>query len=120
MTTIHEQLFAELVEPALAEWFGETAVYVDRQGTATIVTARFGDERQTEEATENGRVLRRELSCVISRTEVPEPTIQGTISRNGEVWPVDEIRGLSNVQAMLRLLRSESIERSRPGYRQGK
>lgn len=115
--TVHDQLFADLVAPALAELFGEAAIYIEADGTATIVTAQFADERQTEEDTQNGRLLRRELMAVISRSEVPEPTIRGTITRNGEVWPIEEIRGRSNVQAMLRLVRIESIEASRPGFR---
>jgi len=115
--TLHEQLFADLIQPALTEMFGEAAEYVDQEGTATTITAQFGDERQAEEQTEQGRKLRRELSCTISRSEVADPSIQGKIRRNGEDWPIDEVRGKSNMQVMLRLLRIESIERSRPGYR---
>jgi hypothetical protein len=115
--TVHEQLLADLVQPVLEEWAGESAVYSDARGQTTDCTAIFGDERQTEEDTDQGRMLRRELSVTLFRSAVPDPTLQGTITRDGEVWPIEEILGRNAAQVLLRLGRVESVERSRAGFR---
>lgn len=116
MTTF-DDLYTDMAEPILKSVTGQTVTYRDRGGTDSSITAIVGEERRREEASEDGRVVVREIDAVIYRDDVDDVDTDSSVIIDEVEWPVDEILARSGSQTTVRLIRIESAERSRPAYR---
>ncbi len=118
--TVFDTLWTELAEPPLRENYGEPVVHTASNGTQTTLTAVFGLESSREESgRDGGRVRTRELSVVIFKSDLPAVVIKhGKITRNEEVWTIDEVDHETGTEIGLSLLRNEPAEISGPGFRE--
>ena len=116
--TVFDTLFRDLAEPPLKENFGESVLHEAPNGNQTTLTAIFGTESSREESRDGGRVRIRELSVSIFKSDLAGVVIKhGKLTRNGEVWTIDEVEYESATQLGLALLRTEPVEISGPGFR---
>ena len=104
--------------------FAESITYtVD--GNDTPLVAVVFDEQQTEDAGDTGREQEQWRDVTISRDPdsesggVASPRLDAVLSIGDVKYAVESIPYQDDTVATLRVVRVESIEKSRPGYRRG-
>ena len=120
--SVFSQVFNDAVRPMLADQFAETttaAYQVSGQDDIAVSIGR-GPERLAEDpGDQRGRSNRRRMKVVLF-TKITDLSI-GAVVKIGEVqWSVDDFVVLPESDdgfAVLQLVRTARIERTRPAYR---
>lgn len=123
MASDFDTLYAQTALPNFHDWFGEAITYtVD--GAVTAIASAIVDDQQAEDQTrEDGRVQIGWLAVSINRDAdsaaggVADPRLDAILTIRGDRYAVDAITGQNANFTTLRVIRVESIEKSRQGYR---
>lgn len=112
-----DDTFADVAVPLLQEHLGDAATYRAPGGTETPCTVLFeaGDDRREE--TEQGTSWVRSREVTLFASDVATVSKRGTVTIDGERWVINEILSQDAVQATVRLVRNESREVAREGFR---
>jgi hypothetical protein len=120
--SLTDLLFAELGLPVLMEYSSGPIRYADPDVPAVDLTALVGPERSEEESDLDRRRRIRIREAKIHRDPagpwggVADPRSDATVTIDGLEYSVREI-SLSGTMATLVLIRAETLERTKPGYR---
>ena len=115
--TVFDDLYAGVAQPAVQGLSGQAVTYTAADRTATAATALVGGEEVREEPAEGGRKIRRQRDVSIFKSDVASVKINGKVTINGEVWPIEEILAETGSETLVRVARIETVEVSRPGFR---
>lgn len=117
MSTFDDQ-FAAVARPVLKDQLGDSLTYTDPDGTVTTATGIIGEEGLDQTPDEHGRKHERVREVVLFKDDIADVSIRATLTIAGELWAVDEIVAETATETLVRCMRIEAAERSRPGYRQ--
>lgn len=104
--------------PALMYQYGQSAIYSPVGAADVELTIVLGPEETEEEERDGDRILVQRCEGTIGLDEVAAPDEAASVTVGGVVWSVEGLAGLTGAYAVLKLKRSSSIERARPGYRE--
>ncbi|HUU57950.1 MAG TPA: hypothetical protein VMZ50_00285 [Phycisphaerae bacterium] len=120
MSTLHEDLMADVAWPALGEAHGETVLWDaaeddsgEVQGTA--VTAVVERELETPELVVEGETVLRSARVIVAVADVA-PAIEDLVSFDSAVWTVSEVQR-DGALAVATVRREDVRERGRESYR---
>ena len=109
--------------PKLLAVLGQSITYTPVTGAAVSLTAIVGDVNILEDDETEGRTSRSSRDVTIatdpsaSTGGVADPSLADKVTIGSEVWAVEPIEALAGAFVRLRVVRIESIERTREGYR---
>lgn len=109
--------------PMLLSVHGEAVTYVPVTGSAVSLTAIVGDVTTLDDDDEEGRTARASCDVTIgldpaaSTGGVADPSLKDKVTIGSDVWAVESIEALGGAFCRLRVVRDESIEKTREGYR---
>lgn len=112
-----DDYYTATTRPALKERNGEPIVYTDADGNQTPATAIVGEERLDEDQTDEGRKHRRSRELTLFKDEVSTVSMKGSVTVDGQRWSIERIIAETPAETLVELVRPESAEHSRPGYR---
>lgn len=118
--TFADSLSADVAAFLNANEFAQPVTYLEDDGVDTpVAAAMVYDEQVREEDGESGREQITWREVEISRSDVPNPRLDAKVKVDATevVYSVQEIVAQDDNLSRLRVIRVESIERSRPGYR---
>ena len=102
------------------ERFGQTVTYTATGESGVSITAEWDPDSEPEEYTDDGKWKYRRGDLYCSIVDVASPNNRDTVTIGGEVWDVDDSRGIARDNAggvTLPLVRKERIEVSGPEHR---
>lgn len=112
-----DDYYAAVTRPTLKERNGQPVVYTDADGHVTAATAIVGEEQTDEEQIGEGRKYRRSREVTLFKDDVAAVSMRGTVTIDGERWPVDRIVAETPAETLMEVVRGEMTEISRADYR---
>jgi hypothetical protein len=115
MPSSFDSAFDSFAAPNLRQHFGAAMVYTS-EGVDTPFTGMATDE-ETEEEIDGGRQSKTTRDVTIDRSEIESPREDAVITIDGVSYAIERFVARSDVDVIARVVRIESIERSKPKYR---
>lgn len=114
--------FTEMAKPLLTEQLGEAIVYLQPNASGTVsfanIIAMVGTEGASDrEEADGGRKFEQTRTVTIQRSDVFSPQPNDRLTIGGVAYEVRAVINQSDSLTTVEVVRAESIEMSRPGYR---
>ena len=116
-------MIADGARPVLLDQHGQTITYTPVTGDPVELTAIVGPVEVSEEDESEG-ITSRSMRLVTISTDpaaegggVASPGTEAKLTIDSSAWAIESVEALTGSMARLRVVRPESIERSREGYR---
>jgi len=116
-------IMAQVRRPVLLDEVGRTVTYTPVTGDPVELTAIVGPVEVSEDDEFEGRTSRSARSVMISTDPdaegggVASPGMEAKLTIDSVAWAIEAIEALTGSMARLRVVRIESMERTREGYR---
>lgn len=117
MPSEHDRLFAATASSCLLAEHGETVVYRPARGDLSSITVDIARGRCLRSFVDDGQVQARRTTITAATSDASSPGPGDVWTFDGLDWAHEEIGETSGGMVTIQVVRHETLERTRQGYR---